>query len=246
MKQTATNSMGSFSKRVKALGLCIMLTAGSISMLNAQTSYRNPSTTPIRNNSGSTFICPSINNLSMVDMGFDKALVEWDNTLNFETILFRVTEMGSHGTSIIPIHGTPNPGRYFIMGLTALTTYEIEISTVCANGIQSPWTAPITVTTLQPRLGIGNNESQPQTTGKLHVSPNPASSNAIVSLPASGSGQQNITITSASGNEMLKTVVFASADKRTLNVDVSNYPTGVYFVKVSNNTGVSVERLIVQ
>jgi hypothetical protein len=262
MKQTATNSMDHFRRNIKALGLCLMLAAGSITASNAQSiirpfhngyvkeesisNERNPSTSPIRNNPPASLICPAISSITMVDMGFDKALVEWDNTLNFETIMFRVTDMSSHGTNIITIDGSPNPGRYFIQGLNPLTSYEIEISTVCVDGTQSSWSTPITVTTLQPRFSIGNNDSQQRNVNRLHVTPNPASTTTIISFLVAGRGQQNITITSTSGHEVFKTSVFPSVDKIEMHVDVSNYPTGVYIVKVSNSAGVSVERLIVQ
>ena len=264
MKRTATNSMDYFRRNIKALGICFLLTAGIITVTNAQTvtpatgnntgikesisSDRNPGTNPIRNNNNtvSNAICPTVGTVSMVDMGFDKALVSWSNTMDYETIQFRVTDMSSHGSSIIPIHGTPNPGRYFIQGLNALTTYEIEVSAICATGLQSTWTSPLSVTTLQPRIGIGNNESQQRNVNRLHVSPNPASTTTVISFLVAGRGQQNITITSASGHEVLKTSIFPNVDKIELPVDVSTYPTGVYVVKVSNVAGVSVERLIVQ
>ena len=261
MKLTATNRVD-FGRNVKAMGICLLFAAGIINYSNAQTSYsatgkfikeqssndRNTGTNPVRNNTPAISICPPINVLNMVDMGFDKALVSWDITQDFETIQFRVTDMSSHGSTIIPVHGTPNPGRYFIQGLTALTSYEIEVSTVCNNGLTSPWSAPLTVTTLQPRFSIGNNETETQqrNVNRLHVSPNPANTSTVISFLVAGRGQQNITITSAAGREMLKTSIFPTVDKIDLPVDVSIYPPGVYIVKVSNVAGTSVERLIVQ
>ncbi len=256
MKQKATNSMDHFKRNVTTLGLCLMFVAGSISISTAQrvsnsTSYdnapgfneRNPSTNPIRNITVTPF-CPAINSIQMVDMGFDKVLVDWTNMANFDSILFRVTNLSDHSITTISIDGNPNPGRYFIQGLTAVTTYEIEVSTICNTGIQSSWSSPITVTTLQPRLAFGN-DSQQRNTNRLTINPNPASTSTIIAFLVTGHGQQNVSITSTTGQEMMKTSVFPNVDKIEMVVDVSNYPAGIYVVKVSNSSGISVERLIV-
>ncbi len=259
MKQKATNSMENLKSNLRILGLCLVLAASGTSMTIAQhvmrpnivydleqvqniSNERNPSTGPIRNITINQ-ICPAITSIYMVDMGFDKALVEWDNMLNFDTILFRVTPQGSPNSRIITIDGTPNPGRYFIMGLLSQTTYDIEVSSVCSNGMSTPWSTPITVNTLSPRFSSNNLQ---RNANRMHITPNPASVTARISFMVSAITPQQVTITSATGQEMFKSSILPNADKVEIDVNVANYPNGVYIVKVSNNTGISVERLIVQ
>src|SRR5688572_10602813 len=153
MKQKSTNIMDSlFMKSFTAKVACLLfvLALTGINFTQAQrvtnssqtdqeqsfVNERNPGTvTPIRNNNGVNIaICPTITAINMQDMGCDKALVTWTNTMNFDSILFRVTQFGTSNVRIVTIPGTPNPGRYFIQGLLPLTTYDIEASTICVGG----------------------------------------------------------------------------------------------------------------
>jgi glucose/arabinose dehydrogenase len=78
------------------------------------------------------------------------------------------------------------------------------------------------------------------------ISPNPATTIANISFMVSSISTQQVVITNTTGQEVFKQNILPDSDKVQLPVDVSQLPNGVYTVKVSNNTGISVERLIVQ
>lgn len=263
MKQTATNRIGfSFtgnSIRNKALRVFMILAMSGTSFTYAQQAVtnvpndmkpvedqpfyneRNPGSGTPKGNIIVAPICPTITSLTMLDMGFDKAILTWSNIANFDSIYFRFAPTGSLISRIVGISGNPNPERYYLMGLVSQTSYDIEVSTVCSSGGRSAWSAPITVTTLAepaPRL---SNQSNPN---MLIVNPNPAASLTTISFAATAGSPQQVSIVSSTGRIVYSRQIIPTSDKVQMSVDVSAYTPGIYMVRVNNNSNVSVERLI--
>ena len=202
---------------------------------------RNPGTSgPVRN-VGQFNLCPSIGSVQMVDMGFDKVLVTWNNSANFDSIVFRTTNLHNGAMRDVYIPGNPNPGRFFIQGLLPHTTYNIEVSTYC-GGVQSVWTTPITVTTLAPRT------SSPQIAlaTRILISPNPATTWANIMFTCDPNMIQDVVITNSTGQVVFQKTMVPNIEKVQLSVNVDPFPIGMYIVKVTNNRGIATERMIVQ
>lgn len=260
MKQTTTNRMGSnvTGKNFTniALRLFFVLALSGTSFTYAQQSLRNDlkltedqpgmnerntGAGVIKGISFTPQICPVLNSFSMLDMGFDKAILTWDNSANFDSILFRFGPTGSSTRRIVGIPGNPNPDRYFLMGLLSQTSYDIEISTICSSGGQSAWSTPITVLTLaEPAPRLTNSAN----TNLLTVNPNPVATITTISFMVASRGVQHVSIISSTGRIMYSLQVVPQTDKVMLNVDLSAYPSGIYVVRVSNLSGISNERLI--
>ncbi len=204
---------------------------------NAQ---RNPSGGTTKGNTVVAPIMPTISALIMLDMGWDKAILSWNTTAVFDSIIFRFAPTGSLITRTVGISGNPNPERYYLTGLQSQTSYDIEVSTI-SGGFQSGWSAPLTVTTFNepgPRLGgIGNS------TG-LMINPNPAAATTTISFIATTGQPQVVSIVSSTGRVVYSRTIVPTTDKVLLNLDVSSYLPGIYMVRINSNTSVSVDRLI--
>jgi len=258
MKQTTTNSMGTSKGkgiRNNAIRLFMVLAMSGTTFTYAQksvnadskpienstiNSQRNPGGTTPRGNVILMPLSATISTLTMLDMGWDKAILTWDNTANFDSIIFRYAISGSPTTRTVGISGNPNPERYILTGLTSQTSYDIEVSTV-SGGVTSIWTAPITVMTQpEPAPRLANNSN----TNLLTVNPSPASTLTDITFIATGGLTQNVTIMSQAGRIVYNQQITATSDKVLITVNVTNYPPGVYIVRVKNINSVSIERFI--
>lgn len=90
-------------------------------------------------------------------------------------------------------------------------------------------------------INENNNEAQ------VAVYPNPATSFVNIQLGSNWNGETSITVSDLNGKTVLsQTKVNASGTNNTFTVDISNLVSGVYLVRVSNNTSVGTSKLIVR
>ncbi len=259
MKQTFTKGFSTPRKNFASMTLRIfmILALSGTTLSYAQQSLQNDSKVSIsqtginERNPGNgikqssiiaTQICPVMTGLRMLDMGFDKAILTWDNTASFDSILFRFAPTGSGVTREVGIRGNPNPDRYFLIGLLSQTSYDIEVSTVCQFTGRSAWSAPITVLTLaEPTPRLVNSASN---NNIITINPNPASTFTNISFQVSNGTMQQVSILTSTGNLVYSKTFISNTDKVQLAVDVTTFNPGIYMVRVQNASGISVERLV--
>lgn len=216
--------------------------APKVSATQGGINERNPVAGIKQTGSIAAQVCPVITGLTMLDMGFDKAILTWDNTATFDSILFRFAPTGSPVSRVVGIRGNPNPERYFLMGLLSQTSYDIEVSTVCSLTGRSAWSTPITVLTLaEPTPRLSNSASN---INPITINPNPASTLTNISFKTTYGSLQQISILSSTGTLVYSKTLIPNTDKVQLSVDVTTFPPGVYMVRLQNATGISVERLV--
>jgi hypothetical protein len=200
-----------------------------------QPSKPNPNT-----NGNINVFCPVITSLNILDKGSDLVVIGWNNTANFASISIRYALLGSNNWRTITIPGNPNPGQFAITGLNSTTSYEIMVSTTCLTGQVSQWTHPITVTTFDvpaPRI------AQVRGNTRININPNPASLTTVVSYIVPAGTVSNLEVVNLAGREVFKTQIISTEDKTQYTLDVTDFPAGLYFVRLSNRNGISSERL---
>lgn len=189
---------------------------------------------------------PILTGIHMVDKGHDHIVVGWNQSVNYDSIYFRVTDIGTLGTKNYVISGNPNPGSYFLTGLSELTTYDVEISTFYRN-ITSAWSTPLRVTTFaapNPRLlqsGSNNRGSI-----NMVVSPNPATTHTMVSFSSIPHKTYEISIVNMIGTSLSKVNVFSSDHKMQVKLDVSDLNNGLYYIIVDNGSNSFAKPMIKQ
>jgi Secretion system C-terminal sorting domain len=265
MKRNSTNSNASFrnmlSAGAKSIKLMMVLALAGTGIANAQFGavpgehdpmvkglndpiLRNPggNNMPIRNIT-ITPICPGIQNLNVPDMSFDAVVMEWSNAFNYDSLVFRFALSGTNNYREIRIPGNPNPGRYFLQGLVAQTSYDFSIASVCGPGNQSAWSNSVTVTTLhEPAPRIQNNQ---RNYNQIRLNPNPANGSTAMSFYSPIDGVYQVLIVSSTGKEVFKRQFNCSMGQNIQQIDLSNFAPGLYFVRLGNGSETSIEKLMV-
>lgn len=215
----------------------------------SEISMKNPGpiTTPVK----STIITPIVVNptltgLHMVDKSFDHIVVGWNQSVNYDSIYFRVTEIGTSNYRDYVIAGNPNPGQHFLTGLTELTTYDVIVSTLYQN-VYSSWSAPLRITTFaapNPRLlqsGSNNRGSI-----NMVVSPNPATTHTMVSFSSIPHKTYEVSIVNMIGTSLYKVNVYSNDYKTQVKLDVSDLNNGLYYIVVDNGNNSFAKPMIKQ
>ena len=124
---------------------------------------------------------------------------------------------------------TTNP--HTLTGLTPETSYEVQVIAHCTNGETSDPSATITFTTNPD--GIESHELN-----NVVVYPNPT--NGVVQIKNGEWRMENVEVYDAYG-KLLNTM---SVNDHTVNLDLSGYAKGTYFVRVTTERGVVTKRVV--
>ena len=117
-----------------------------------------------------------------------------------------------------------NTNSYTIAGLTGLTTYEIQVQAVCANGT-SEWSQTITATTTNVGLEDYLRKS-------IVIFPNPAKEYVDIRID----GEMNVKGVEVYDvyGKLINTVNVVDNQTR---INISNLADGMYFVRVMTDKG---------
>ncbi len=265
MKTTTTNRKVNMNKSNKKISMfftmALAITMGATSASLAQRSETNPANaddqsteislknpgtglTPVKSITPAPILfCPALTGINMLDKSYGHIIMGWDERVNFDSIMVKVTETGTSNDRFIAIPGNPNPGRIIINGLTGLTTYDVSIRTKCQTGVISSWSIPETITTFaEPAPRVNNNS---RSSAKLFVNPNPANGHTTISFQAPAHVTHHVSIVTAFGTLIFKTNVSSGDGKIQLPLDLTGFVPGVYFVQVQSGATVFSKQLIV-
>ena len=118
--------------------------------------------------------------------------------------------------------------NYYIAGSDTEGSFEYTVYSVCANG-ESDFTEPYTV--------IIKDESLEEYANRFEIYPNPAENNLYISTDENVN-QINIY-------NIVGVLVYSEQDFNN-NIDLSNFNSGVYFIKISTDKGEITKRFIKQ
>lgn len=141
--------------------------------------------------------------------------------------------------------------------VTYPTSNEVALVNPFGNSNTNPDFRPTTSSPMATGALFTNGKLLPLNTASINendlaktqvdVYPNPASDIVNIQLGENWNGQTSITVTDLNGKTVLsQTNVNASGANNTVTMDISNLVTGVYLVRVSNNTSVATSKLIVR
>jgi len=126
-----------------------------------------------------------------------------------------------------------------ILTATSNTAESIITNSITANGSGNYSMPPMSVLILEystSPTGINNFNSA----NDIALSPNPNNGQFTIELPGNYVGNTTLEIYNAFGQ-----IVFSSIEsKKNLNVNIESFCDGVYFVKTTNNSNISVSRFI--
>ena len=171
--------------------------------------------------------CSSPTNVEVSNITDNTAVVSWTqpgtNATSWD-VLYRQSGADSWFTLTTP----NNP--YTLVGLSASVSYEVQIIAHCSNNQTSDPSATITFTT----TGIDDHTLDNSVT----VYPNPTT--GLVQIQNGEWRMENVEVYDAYG-KLLNTMI---VNDNTVNLDLSGYAKGTYFVRVTTERGVVTKRVV--
>jgi hypothetical protein len=170
--------------------------------------------------------CDVPTGLHTTDIQNESISIAWDANPNVTTWNIQYKPVGGQLAS-----ASSNTNSYTITGLTGLTTYEIQVQAVCADGT-SDWSAAITAQTTN--VGI---ESWLENSVNLY--PNPAKEYVDIRVD----GDLNVTMMEVYDvyGKLINTVNVVENPTR---INVSNLANGMYFVRVTTEAGMVTKTFV--
>ncbi len=171
--------------------------------------------------------CPAPTNVTASNITETTADISWtqpDNTANSWDVLYKESAASSWNTA------TTSNNPYTLTGLTANTSYDVQVIAHCTNGMTSDPSATITLTT------TGINDYTLDNT--VTVYPNPTT--GLIQIENGEWRMENVEVYDAYG-KLLNTMI---VNDHTVNLDLSGYAKGTYFVRVTTEKGVVTKRVV--
>jgi fibronectin type III domain protein len=174
-----------------------------------------------------TTACPSLGLINVIDLAFNKVLISWNQSITVDTIRIRYAPVGTTNYRIKKISGNPNPGLIWIYGLSASTTYNIWVSTVCSDGGWSLWGVPATFTTQDPPTPRFAPES-----GIIHLNayPNPTRDRLSYVFESDDFEDYIVKVCDMSGRELISESRFANTGLTGDHLSLIGMPSGLYML----------------
>jgi len=174
--------------------------------------------------------CDVPTNLHTTSVENESISIAWD--ANADVSSWNIQYRPQGGTYV---SATSTTNSYTITGLTGLTTYEIQVQAVCADGQVSDWCTAITAMT----TNVGVEE---HLMNSIVLFPNPAKEVVNVQCTmynAQWSGA-DVEVFDVYG-KLLQTVRMSS---ETTQINISGMADGMYFVRVTTDQGVVTKTFV--
>ena len=189
-----------------------------------------------------SYLCPAPSDLAATNVTASSATLSWRNASCFAGYQMQYRVKGA--TSAKGVSTTDSLAA--ISGLTASTTYEWRVRTVCSNsplttGNFTGYAEFTTPSSLVARSSGTDVMKAEEAKWQAMVYPNPAKQKAI--LQVIGLNEYTVTVTSAQGK-----VLWQSGRNSTDNISlpVGSFASGVYLVSIAGKNETKTVRLIVE
>lgn len=151
------------------------------------------------------------------------------------------TKRGGSWVTVTGITSSP----YSISGLAPNTLYIVQMRTFCSSNplSYSAWTVQYQFRTpayLVANGGVYTNNSTSNSSFKISITPNPASSKAILRI-SGNAGNVSVSISDMSGKQLWQSLNNSSSQ---LSLPVQNLASGVYMVSVADGENKQVLKLV--
>jgi hypothetical protein len=179
--------------------------------------------------------CPPVGAISVTDISFNKALLEWVSSNGADSVMIRYAVSGSTNYKVIKIPANPDPGSFWIMGLLPQTTYQAWVATKCVYGSTSMWGTGVTFTT----YADPNPRFAPEA-GSIHLNgyPNPTRYHINYVFESKDDKPYIVKVCDMAGKELLSLVRTATEGLTGEEVDLPGFANGMYMLIVQKGASV--------
>ncbi len=167
------------------------------------------------------------------------AKIKWDAVLNANKykVAFRIS--GSVTWTYIFVYQTSKKLKF----LTPDTVYEWQVKAICiAAGLGNSDWSPIFNFTTPQKIGSPENDLQVD----LQIFPNPNSGNSTIELIIEGEQSISISVVDLLGREVYSSNEGIVSGTFTKQLDLSNLPSGTYFLKVIHEGVSEVRKMVIE
>ena len=199
--------------------------------------------------SSTTSLAPIPQGVFATHIGTTTATIKWNH---FSCVKFYTVEFRKQGTTTFTLRNTSgNKDSLNLTGLTANTTYEFQVAANdSANRItaQSKFSGIKTLTTRAAAVIAMNSYSAPVSVGKdkaLLIYPNPATNS--LTIQTNGLRFKSAQLRNEEGVVVWRASGTALTDNNKFNINVSNLPTGTYFLQfIDINNKQRTEKIMIE
>ena len=178
----------------------------------------------------STNVCPPVTNVHIVSVTANNATVAWSDTANAS--LWQI-EYGLRGFDRGEgLSATTSDNQYTMLDLDANTEYDVYVAAVCTDGILSAFSETVTFTTATNGIDVLVNNMQ------IAIHPNPARRDITIEC----SEPVEMSVCDISG----RTVMAQSYIGTKAVIPIAILAPGAYFIRLVNDNGTTVRKLIVE
>lgn len=177
----------------------------------------------------STDLCDTVTGVTVTDITSSGAVVSWNsNGSDRYEVAYGLPGAQTQDFTRSVVTNT----TYAISGLESGTSYIVHVRSICEEGVYSNWSIGVPFTTGE--VGILDMDNS-----DISLYPNPAS--GTVTLTGI-EGQVTVTVVDMNGRKLWETV---NGDDE-IRIDVSELPSGAYFVHITGERLNAIRKLIVR
>ena len=180
---------------------------------------------------------------------FENNITSNSATLNWDAISgswgYRIQYLENGAAWGTKVTDTSNVNTLDIINLTPSTTYKWRVKGICdSTGVNnSPWKQWQYFTTPS---GIRSNGGNQELTNKFYIFPNPTRGIFNISFFSESLIDFNITVVDAFGKIIVKEKEYLFIGEFTKQIDLSEYPKGIYVIKIQTGDSFVSRRLVLQ
>jgi hypothetical protein len=121
-------------------------------------------------------------------------------------------------------------------------TGTVQVTVVASNSCFTGESSDAFTTNIYTSAGLGENSAEKQ----LIIFPNPTDGKITMKLPVSGAFTGDLTVTDANGGTILSKKGLTIPAGESANLDLGQFPDGVYSVKLSSNNTTFFGKVIIR
>lgn len=183
-----------------------------------------------------TDVCPDVSNVTVSNVQGNSAVIDWTEGGRASEWEIQwgpqgFSQTGDAASVLVSEH------PYTLTGLIGETDYDVYVRAKCGNDFFSQHWAKASFTTQYSGISSVVDDS------RIQLSPNPTSSDVVLTMPSASSATR-VEVIDIAGRVLRAYTLSAGTERYTL--EASKLHAGAYYVRVSNEDYTSVKKLIVR
>ncbi len=179
--------------------------------------------------------CDLPQNITISEITGTSAKISWDAQTAYR-FRIRIREIGSSSWTLYTVAGNQN--SITINNLAIATNFEVQIRTECVQGVFTGFSPKVNFTTLNARISEID-----QALSEISIFPNPVTDRLSIVRPLNNDEEYNVYVVNTLGQIVMN---LSSLNTSTTSIDMSSFPSGIYYINIKDNTALHSYMIIKQ